>query len=103
MDKFITLPSNIEGLYKDADGNSCYRLTYDFNKVVEAEEACGCSLLRALAGPSSAKEMRALLYALLKTGHPEVTLEEAGSLFTSDPVGATDAVRRCLDGETSEA
>ena len=103
MDKFITLPSNIEGLYKDADGNSCYRLTFDFNRVCDAEDVVGIHLLRALGGPSSAREMRGLLYALLKTGHPEVTLEEAGSLFTSDPVGATDAVRRCLDGETSEA
>lgn len=107
MDKGKFVQFRVEGMqggYPDGDGNKDeFRLTYDFNKVCEAEDAVGCHLLRALAGPASAKEMRGILYALLKTAHPETTLEEAGSLLSADPVGVTDAVGRCLNGETTVA
>src|SRR4051812_36771665 len=62
-----------------------YRLHFDFNQIVAAEELTGCNLLHALDRPAamSAVQMRALLYACLRTAH-QVELDEAGDLLTKD-------------------
>jgi len=101
LDKFVTLVvEGVDGGYPhDEESKGALRLIYDFNKVVDAEDVAKCHLLRALSGPANAKEMRGILYALLRTAQPSITIEEAGSLLSVDPVGVTEALRRCLNAE----
>lgn len=90
-----------------------FRLCYDFNYMVKAEEMTGCNLLRAISGGMTSKELRATLWAMLKTGHPDVALEEAGNLMTRDrelvvdKVGevlfATDSVAQAASKKKAEA
>lgn len=80
-----------------------YVLTYDFNEIVDAEAATGCNLFRAMSGSMTATEFRALLYACLKTGHPQVLLKEAGDLVSKDRTTVMVALGKVLAGAEEEA
>jgi hypothetical protein len=63
-----------------------YSLTFDFKALCDTEAVTGCNLLLTIGGLGvTATSTRALLFALLKTAHPAVTLKEAGELLARDP------------------
>ena len=83
-----------------------YRLAYDFNAICDAEAETQVNLLQfinAVGRPVfvllTAMQYRAMLYALLKPGHPQVLLKEAGELLSSDTSGVTAAMMRALGAE----
>lgn len=64
------------------DGTA-YRLVYDFENLCRVEEATGINLLFSVDwNHVEAKRIRALLWALLLTEHPEVTLEALTKYMT---------------------
>lgn len=76
-----------------------YRLMYDANEIVDAETLTGLNLLHALRNLNAVSmgQLRGLLYALLKTGHPTVELKEAGELLCRpDAKTVTDAIWKVL-------
>jgi hypothetical protein len=75
-----------------------YTLAFDFNELSEAEMVGEMNLLAAIAKwPAlSCREMRCLLYALLKPAHPAVLLKEAGDLLTRDMTAVYTAVKQVL-------
>lgn len=65
----------------EIDGNT-YHLAFDFNSIATAEAATGLNLLQTFAiGRLSASELRAVFYACAMKAHPELTLEDVGSLM----------------------
>jgi len=63
-----------------------YKLAYSFNSLAVAEADAGCNLLMGLASFNnlSAVQLRGLLFAALLIAHPEITVDEAGSLIRID-------------------
>ena len=61
-----------------------YKLCFDFNLLCDAEKETGLNLRYAILNldTMSALQHRAVLYALLKTGHKAVELKEAGELLS---------------------
>lgn len=82
-----------------------YTLCYDFNQICDAEAVAGANLLNAVANKHSmnAVQMRGLLYACLKTAHPDVLLKEAGTLLSRDSKTVTKALATVLGAEDEEA
>jgi hypothetical protein len=80
-----------------------YKLCYDFNEIVNAEEVCGCNLLAAMGGGMSARAFRGLLYACLKTAHPQVLLSEAGDLMSRDREKVMKALGQVILSEEETA
>ncbi len=75
--QFVTF--NLDGDHVD------YKLHFDFNEICNAEEVTGCNLGSAMvSGNFTGKQLRGLLYAFLKTAHPQVLLSEAGDLLSRD-------------------
>lgn len=73
-----------------------YVLTWDINRVIEAEEETGRNFMLALgSGGLALADSRALLYGVLKTSHA-VTRDEAGTLLSSDTDAVLDALSRLL-------
>lgn len=80
-----------------------YKLAYDFNAICDAELETKENLqqyLFAIGKPSSifltALQHRAVLYALLKTAHPQVLLKEAGELLSRDTQKVSETMMRAL-------
>lgn len=63
-------------------GGETYRLAYDFNAVVKAEEATGVNLLTSVMGVVTARSLRGLLWAALLKDKPDITIDKAGSLIS---------------------
>lgn len=67
----------------EADGQT-WRLRFDFNAMADFEAETGKNALQALegmeTGTASAQDIRALVWAALRDGHPDVTLRQAGRL-----------------------
>jgi hypothetical protein len=85
--------------YPGADNQAnIFKLQFDFNKIVEAEEAAGCNLFSALGNLRSlnARQARGLLLAMLRTHHPEITLAEAGQLVNADMGAVLEALAIAL-------
>lgn len=63
--------------------------SFDFNAIAIAEAHTATNLFRALShlGDLSAAQFRGLLYAALLKAHPELTVEQAGSLIRIDTMG----------------
>lgn len=86
-----------------------YTLTYDFNEMCDAEPIVGMNLLTPIAGADllSTRDVRGLLYALLKKAHPMVLLPEAGELMTKNLPVVTNKVIEMLglirSGERAKA
>jgi hypothetical protein len=87
-----------------------YRLVYDFNALCDAEAETKENLLQyvfVIGKPSAifitAAQQRAMLYALLKPGHPQVLLKEAGELLSRDTKRVADAMVRALGIESEES
>jgi hypothetical protein len=70
----------------EVDGE-VYQLSYDFNAIVRAEQATGINLLNNVLGDIGAASLRGLLWAALLKDHPELTLEQAGSLIRPSNIG----------------
>lgn len=106
MEKFILLKvAGITGPYPDENGEKvAFRLTYDYDLIVEAESATGYNLLQALTNPErmSAGQLGAMAFGLLKKAHPEVTRKEVGQLLTADSEAVMDAVLQALEMPTSD-
>lgn len=102
MPKFIEF--KVEGLDPASDPQQSYKLCFDFNRLCEAEKETGFNLLFALrnVGAMSSGHLRALLYALLKTGHPTVLLTEAGALLSQDMQSVTDAIWIAIEAESGD-
>lgn len=65
-------------------GGTEYSLCFSFNALATAESLTGLNLLRSLDFQNiSAVTFRALLFASLLDGQPELTLQDAGSLITA--------------------
>ncbi len=83
-----------------------YRLTYNFNHIVEAEEKARVNLLQAIQRPEhmSAAQTRALLYAALLEKHRKdnTSLEEAGLILSKHTAEATDALAVVYDFTSPE-
>ncbi len=82
-----------------------YTLTYSFNEICDAEAVTGVNLLHAAVNVSqmNAVQMRGLLYACLKTAHPEVLIKEAGLLLSRDSQIVTAALAKVLGAEDEAA
>lgn len=69
----------------EADGKT-YTLFFDMNSLADLEDAMGVKLPQIVerieAGEMGIKEVRALLWAGLLHEHEELTIREAGQLFT---------------------
>lgn len=65
-----------------------YVLVYDFNKFCDAETETGANILSWIGGNNrTASQLRAVLYACLKTDNPKVLLSEAGDMLNRDTGG----------------
>ncbi len=85
------------------EGDQVYSLSFDFNQICEAETVARCNLMTALAGGGiTALQTRALLYACLKTAHPQVLLSEAGWLLSQDMPKVLAALAQVLTEARSE-
>lgn len=75
-----------------------YTLGFDFNELADAEAVAEVNLLASVASwPNlSCRQMRGLVYALLKPAHPRVLLKEAGELLTRDMQTVYKAVKQTL-------
>lgn len=77
------------------EGNK-YTLVFDFNAMVEFEDATGENAMHALKlydeGRLTAKMARALFWAMLQEHHPEVDLRDAGRMA----IPASEALGRAL-------
>ena len=75
-----------------------YELRFDFNELADAEPIAGCNLMAAIASwPNlSCRELRGLLYALLKPTQPKLLLGEAGGLLTQNMQASYGAIRQTL-------
>ena len=102
MPKFIEF--KVEGLDPASDPQQSYKLCFDVNHICDAEKETGFNLLFALrnVGAMSLGHLRAMLYALLKTGHPTVLLTEAGDLLSQDMQAVTDAVWEAIEAESGD-
>lgn len=58
-----------------------YQLCFDFNAVATVEAETGINLFTADQTKFSPVTFRAMFYASLVKAHPEMTLEQAGSLI----------------------
>jgi hypothetical protein len=69
----------------EIDGKT-YSLAYDFNAIATAESVTGINLFKALSTLTdlTATQFRGLVYAGLLKAHPEITLEQAGSIIRFD-------------------
>ncbi len=80
----------------EVDGEQ-YQLCYDFRQFAEAERITGQSLLIGdfnFDGMSMVR-LRGLLYAALKSAHPDVTLEVAERMIRFDTASSVmDAIAR---------
>ena len=59
-----------------------YHLCFDFNAVATVEAETGINLFTADQTKFSPVTFRAMFYASLVKGHPDLTLEQVGSLIT---------------------
>lgn len=102
MPKFIEF--KVEGVDASSDPQASYKLCFDVNHLCDAEKETGFNLLYALrnVGAMSMTQLRALFCALLKTGHPKVSLSEAGQLLTLDMASVTDAVWLAIEAESGD-
>ena len=78
------MANSIKGLVSfDFEGRT-YTLAFDFNSMVEYEDATGENAMNALQafdrGELSAKQARALFWAMLTEHHPEVDIRQAGKM-----------------------
>lgn len=94
----------VDGIDPASDPQQSYKLTFDFNEICDAETATGFNLWAPLRNLSamSAGQVRGLLFALLKTAHPQVTLKEAGALLTCDMLNVSDALWAVLDTQVGD-
>ena len=66
----------------EIDGEE-YALAFDFNAIALAESTAGINLLEKLnLAELNANQLRALFYAALLKGQPQMKLSDAGSLIT---------------------
>jgi hypothetical protein len=94
-------PSKREVKFAFEGESQTYTLTYDINKICDAERGSGLNLLRPLVVPGmTMSEARALLYASLKAAHPNILLAEAGELLDRDMPYVMKQLLKLLDGET---
>jgi len=63
-----------------------YIMVLDFNALAEFEDEVGANALALIQTPDkmSARQVRALFWAGLKQRQPDVTLEDAGRILTSN-------------------
>jgi hypothetical protein len=62
-------------------GGEKYLLAWNFSAICDEETETGLNLLNLGAG--SARELRAMLHAAIRTDQPKVTLLEAGSFISA--------------------
>lgn len=79
------------------------KLVFDFNALCEFERVTGKNSLSAdLWTSTDAGTLRALLYAALKTHHPEVTLQEVGGMLNlGNAQAVTDALVEAFNRSAS--
>jgi len=101
---FVEFSIDPSGIDSASDPQDSYRLTFDYNEICDAEVVTGLNLLWALRNldATSAGQMRGLVYALLKSAHPEVLLSEAGALLAADSASVINAVRKVLKVKTAD-
>ena|SRR3569832_908390 len=80
---------NIQFAKLEVDGKA-YKLCYSFNSIAVAESVAGCNLLKGLESLTdlTAVQLRGLLYAALSVAHPDLTVEDAGTLVRLDTIGS---------------
>lgn len=63
-----------------------YNLCFDYNELCDAERDCGLNLGIVLdrLDASTAGQLRGLLKAMLKNGHPQINLEQCGDILSTD-------------------
>ena len=76
-------------------GGVAYTLALDFNALCVFEERAGMSAFAALDQMEtdvSAVQMRLLLWAMMQAHHPDLALEDVGTLIGTDLDVALDAI-----------
>ena len=81
-----------------------YVLEYNFNELAEAESVAQTNLLQAVSDlrTMTAVQMRGLLYACLRTAHPQVLLREAGDLLSKDSPTVSKALALVMGASEAE-
>lgn len=77
---------NIKGeVALDHDG-AAYRMRFDFNAMADFEQLLGgdANAMEILAKPLNATRMRAMFWAGLRQCHPDMTLELAGEILSTN-------------------
>jgi hypothetical protein len=78
-----------------------YKMEFDFNALVRAENLTGLNLM-ALSQGMSAGQTRAHVFAAMAKHHPEASIEDAGMLLTAGKEAVLDALERLYDGAAAD-
>ena len=80
-----------------------YTLVFDFNAMAEYEGFTGENALEVVAayerGTVSAKQIRALFWAMLLENHPDIDIRQAGRMIIS----ASEKMKEALERASGEA
>lgn len=75
-------------------------LRYDFNAMIEVEEAAGSPLSEVMREMASGKPRlataRAMLFGMLRHHHPDLELEDAGNLLLAGGGAAAKAMEKAI-------
>jgi hypothetical protein len=82
-------------------GVGAYRMEFDYNALVTAEQLTGLNLM-AFAGGMSAGQTRGHVFAALLKHHPKVSLEDAGRLLTEGKGPVMEALEELYDSKTDD-
>lgn len=79
--------------------DTTYKMEFDFNELVRAEQMTGLNLM-ALSAGMSAGQTRAHVFAAMAKHHPKASLEDAGALLSGAKETVMDALGE-LYGESA--
>ena len=72
-------------------GGTTYKLCYDYNAIVLAEQATGVNLLKAILSEINATNLRGLLWAAMHRHSPSLSLDDVGALIRPTAIGEIHA------------
>lgn len=94
-------PRRMEGEIVIAHGGRDYRLRFDFNVMADFEDQTGGrDIITALSpagdAPPSMVDLRRVFALCFAAYHPEVTLQEAGRIYSADTTVLERLMRRAM-------
>ncbi|WP_444452572.1 hypothetical protein ACTTAI_16350 [Rhodobacter capsulatus] len=84
-------------------GEKLYSVVVDFNTLADFEAEAKCNAMQRFTEldtkPLSAGETRALFWAALRDGHPDISIRDAGSLLVSGQDALKTAMQSAMDAD----